>query len=484
MVEQDFTPLERYRNICGDYNALISTLKTPLPLSLWCNETRTSAAALSEILRREEIRIHPIRWSPGSFKMIGCEKPGRLWSHMAGLFHIQEEVSMIPAALLDVRPGERVLDLCAAPGNKSLQMAVRMANRGTIVATDINSGRLEALKRNTQRLGLANISICQANGTNLTWDAGRFDKVLVDAPCSCEGTSRKSLKALQWSNPEYSVKLSSLQLALLRKGIQLCRPGGSIVYSTCTYAPEENEAVVNAILKEYGDQVRLRPARLPGLQFSEGLTQWQDQTFDATLRQTLRVWPHQNNSGGFFAALFEKTTDKKVWQVKSEGRGHYRPQYHHNNSDVIKPWLNLLAERFNLKPTHFGHLMLQPGEKGMVHLINPDHKPPLSPVSLLSGLPLLRTNINLPKIPTGAAMRLAPLVRKNAVDLDKDQAMDFLHRKSQDLTGMELQNCSASGFVLVRHAGFGLGVGLLRLRENTPPTLESLFPKAWSPENL
>ncbi len=136
-----------------------------------------------------------------------------------------------PALLLQPEPGQRILDLCAAPGNKTAQLAVSMANRGTVVANDINYSRMRAVRHTLDRLGLVNTSITTADGANIPKTAGQFDMVLADVPCSGEGMARKDPLVLLRAGPELAYKKQGLQIALLRKAVQRCKPGGRIVYA-------------------------------------------------------------------------------------------------------------------------------------------------------------------------------------------------------------------------------------------------------------
>ncbi|AWV90158.1 RsmB/NOP family class I SAM-dependent RNA methyltransferase [Bradymonas sediminis] len=314
----------RYRSIVDDWEAFGAALARPLPICVWTNTLRTTPARLGEWMARGGFPVAPIGWYPGAFRLPAEDargeklRPGNRVEYLAGLYHIQEEVSLIPPVLLAATGDERVLDLCAAPGNKTAQLAVAMQNRGTLIANDRDPYRISGLRRTLERLGITNTSVTVHDGANYPArhygdTHGAFDKVLVDAPCSCEGTSRKHQGATPISSAEGSAPLHGTQLALLRKAVQLCKVGGRIVYSTCTYAPEENEVLVDELLNLVGRaHLRLLPARIPGLITSAGLTHWAGQDLGEDLAQTLRVWPHQNNTGGFFAALIEKTAETRL----------------------------------------------------------------------------------------------------------------------------------------------------------------------------
>ncbi len=299
--------LLRYRDIIPDWDAFVAALERPQAPVVWTNTLRTTPGELARRLADGGIEAEPLGWNPEAFRLAVETRPGRSLLFLTGQYHVQEEVSLVPVVLLDPRPGERMLDLCAAPGNKTLQAAVRMANSGSVLANDLNEQRIGVIRRNIDRLGVSCVAISTTDAGNLPRDCGLFDRVLADVPCSCEGTSRR--------NPEVLTRVSAAgykagaQLAILRKALAKCRVGGRVVYSTCTYAPEENEVVVDRILREAEPgTVRMLPARLPGLRVEPGLDAWEGETFSPELRQAARIYPHLNNSGGFFVAVLERTT--------------------------------------------------------------------------------------------------------------------------------------------------------------------------------
>lgn len=179
------------------------------------------------------------------------ERPGKWPEHAAGMFYIQEPSAMAPAAPLNVRPGMRVLDLCAAPGGKTSQLAMAMAGQGVLVANEIHSGRARILLENIERMGIENAIVLNETPQRLaTHFAGWFDAILVDAPCSGEGMFRREAEAMgQWS-PEAVESCHLRQVEILNAAATMLRAGGRLVYSTCTFNPIENEKTVERFLAE------------------------------------------------------------------------------------------------------------------------------------------------------------------------------------------------------------------------------------------
>lgn len=297
--------LSRYHNIVDDWDTFIETLKRPLPVCVWTNTLRTSSESVATWLQKEGITAVPLTWYPDAFRLEPGVPPGNRMPYLAGLYHVQEEVSLLPVHLLETAPGHRVIDLCAAPGNKTAQLAVAMNNEGTLIANDASEERLHVVFSTLSRLGLINVStsVCDAADYPLNT---RFDRVLADVPCSCEGTSRKQKNVFRKDGGENARRMAARQERILERALAICKPGGRVVYSTCTYAPEENERVIDRVLKKSDTSARLVPVRVNGLVYSEGLIAWDGETYNPDLRNCLRIWPHQNDSGGFFSAVIEK----------------------------------------------------------------------------------------------------------------------------------------------------------------------------------
>lgn len=304
-IPYDLHKLERYREIIPDWQAFAEAALAPLPTTLWVNTLRGPREQIRAWLEDDGVETVPLTWYSRGLRMTKPARPGRSFAFLTGACHVQEEVSMMPIVLLDPQPGESLLDLCAAPGNKTTQAAVHMEDRGALIACEVNEGRLGLIVRNVERLALTSVATLNTNAGNLPRDVGSFDRVLADVPCGCEGTTRKNPTLLHRPTmPPGS--LAGAQISILRKAIQRCKPGGRIVYSTCTYAPEENEAVVDTLLRDESLRVRLLPAAIEGVRGAPGLREWQGRSFAPELERTLRLYPHLNDTGGFYIALFEK----------------------------------------------------------------------------------------------------------------------------------------------------------------------------------
>jgi 16S rRNA C967 or C1407 C5-methylase (RsmB/RsmF family) len=320
----DTTPslglLERYRELVEDWPAFADACTRPLPWCAWTNTLRTDAATAHMWLERAGIDAQPLAWRADAFRWQPGEmtSPGNTLAYMAGLIHLQEEVSLLASHLLAPQPGERVIDLCAAPGGKTMHIAVQMGGTGTVVANDRDVFRLKAMRTLIDRLGVPNIAMMGWDATTMPLRTGPFDRVLADVPCSGEGTCRKNKPILRMEQPRHAYEvLARIQRGVLTRAMRLVKPGGRVIYSTCTFAPEENEQVLDAVLRELGpERMRIVPITAPGLVTSPGITRWQGQELDASCAHAIRLWPHLQDTGGFFVAMLERpvtsVTDEEV----------------------------------------------------------------------------------------------------------------------------------------------------------------------------
>jgi len=439
-----------------------------LPTCFWANTLKISSQALQQFLNEDGCEITPIAWRPSAFRttMPGL---GKRWEYVTGLLQIQEEVSMLPVIFLDPKPGERVLDLCAAPGNKTAEISVRMQNRGTILANDRNYNRLRAFGQISKRLGLMNISTSIYDGRNYPRLLNYFDKVLVDAPCSGEGTFRKRLAKIIEPNLKNSQRLQHMQISLLKKAIQLCKPGGRIIYSTCTFAPEENEAVIDAVLKSQADRINVVSVRLPDFRFSSGVTEWRDETYDPAVKNTLRVWPHLNNTGGFYIAVLEKIGDATSTSIAVK----QRPP-----SNKIPDYLSLLSERYRIPNKILENYVFTDASGRGIYVKNIDNQPPSDIRIDATGLFFMKTKIRYPKLTTAAAMLFGKYATQNRISITREQRDQYLRKSDFALTEAQTKHCTDTGYVILHYKNHSIGVGLyFKTKADRPAMLRSLFPK-------
>jgi NOL1/NOP2/sun family putative RNA methylase len=247
--------------------------------------------------------LRPVPWASEGFYYEKVDRPGKHPYHEAGLYYIQEPSAMAVGALALPKPGERVLDLCAAPGGKTTHLASAMKGQGLLISNEIHSARAKILSTNVERMGIPNAIVTNETPESL---AGRFpgffDRIVVDAPCSGEGMFQKEEQAiLQWS-PENVSMCAGRQQAILEEAAKMLRPGGSLVYSTCTFAPEENEGTVSTFLKKHSE---FSICQVPVFQgFSPGRPEWVDALPETA--GTFRLWPHHLEGQGHFAAVLKK----------------------------------------------------------------------------------------------------------------------------------------------------------------------------------
>jgi len=234
---------------------------------------------------------------------------GRALEHLLGYYYIQELSSMLPVIAMNPQADERILDLCSAPGSKTTQISAKIKNTGTIIANEISLGRIKILASNLERCGVTNTLITKKDGITLCKKLKKmnfyFDKILVDAPCSGEGTLRSSPKTCIMWNIKTIETLSKTQKRLFESAFEILKPNGELVYSTCTHAPEENEAVVDFILKTFKDKIKIEEIKLP-IKFRQGITQLENEKFNPEVKKCARIYPQDNNTEGFFLAKMRK----------------------------------------------------------------------------------------------------------------------------------------------------------------------------------
>lgn len=449
------------------------------------SESRDFFAALEEE-KYQALRVNPLKadredfaarapfslsavpWEKNGYYYEKEDKPGKHPWHEAGVYYIQEPSAMAPVGFLGVRPGEKILDLCAAPGGKTTQIAAAMEGKGILVCNEIHPARARILSENVERMGVVNAIV-----TNETPDrlAGRFsswfDRILVDAPCSGEGMFRKNEEACEEWSPENVRLCAQRQDEILEYAWQMLAPGGILCYSTCTFAPQEDEGSISRLLTSHPD-LSVLPADMPE-GFAPGRPEWIEGGTDPALKEQLertgRLWPHKLKGEGHFLAVLTKegcpSPERRT--VRRDGE---------KGLDLrsIPAYTEFAAQFLKAVP---GGILLPFGEQ---LYMAPEETP------LLKGLKVLRPGLHLGTVkknrfePSHAlALALKPDSVKYSLDLPPEgrQIRAYLNGESFPAQGEK-------GWYLICTGGYSIGWGKLAggimknhypkgLRKNLPP---------------
>ena len=284
--------LARMKQQLGDeYPEYLQSLERPRAVALRFNPLKGELPKLDFVQS-------PVPWEPMGYYYDPDSRPGLHPYHEAGVYYLQEASAMSAVALLDPQPGEKICDLCAAPGGKTTQIAGRMLGEGFLLCNEINPKRAKILSRNIERMGVANALVTNEHPARLAEKfAGCFDRVLIDAPCSGEGMFRKEEAAITDWSQETVEMCARRQAEILCSGAALLKAGGRLVYSTCTFAPEENEQTIEHFLQAHPEFV-LETVDAP----------W----FTPVSKGLFRLWPHKLLGEGHFAAVLRKTAGEEA----------------------------------------------------------------------------------------------------------------------------------------------------------------------------
>lgn len=402
--------------------------------------------------------LEPVPWCESGFIVADEARPGQHPYHAAGLFYLQEPSAMAAAEALAPKPGEWVLDLAAAPGGKTTQLVSLMRDQGVLVANEVERHRTAALAQNVERWGARRAIIVSEEPARLAEQWGPiFDRVLLDAPCSGEGMFRKSEAALDdWS-------LQVVQGCAIRQGralasaVALVRPGGLLAYSTCTFAPEENEQVIARFLCEHRD-FEIAPLHLAGAQ--PGRPDWVQPEAQPDLMLSARLWPHRVRGEGHFVALLRRKTEGD--EPRAIAHWTSAPK----RAQAL--WLSFVADHFAAHPARDWVLVMQ-GER--LYAVPPD-------APRLDGLKVVRAGLWLGTVRADRFVpshSLALSLRRCEIGDGKLPLLDFspadeclLHY----LQGHPLDEPGPNGWVLITVSGFPLSWG-----RRAQGVIKNLYPK-------
>ncbi len=438
---------EKMKNLMGEaYESLLDSYDQPESKGI---RTNTLKLEPEELANKLPFKTQGVNWCREGFYIDHTVRPGKNPHYYAGLYYVQEPTAMAAVEVLDPKPGDWVLDLCAAPGGKSTQIGARLQGTGVLVANELVNTRAGILSTNIERMGLTNAIVTNEFPERLVDSFYQsFDKILVDAPCSGEGMFRKDPGALADWSLERVDRCMGKQEKILESAHRLLKPGGVLVYSTCTFSPEENEQMIEAFMAKY--PYTLETIELPGI-IDHGRVEWTHKQ-QQEIAKTLRIMPMTVKGEGHFIAKLIKSTvvtdtiEIKPGYAKSRLKKATRIELQDYN-DFAKN--NLAAEfskAFEDRLYLLGeHLYAIP--EGVV-------------LERIANLKLLRTGLHLgtfkknrfePGYALAMALKLSQA--KNVCDLtDEELAYQYLKGEALNLE-------ATKGWVLVGYEGYSLGFG-------------------------
>ena len=482
---------DRMRELLGEeYDAFIESYQEPRHHALRLNTLKISPEKFEQI---SSFHLSPVPWIPNAFYYEEQDPASRHPFYAAGLYYLQEPSAMTPASVFDVRPGMKVLDLCAAPGGKSTALGVKLNGEGLLVSNDISGSRCKALLHNIEIFGIPNALVTNAVPARLAEHFPCFfDRILVDAPCSGEGMFRKDDSTISAWYPQKPDDCGKIQREIVTQAVKMLSPGGQLMYSTCTFAPEEDEEIVRFILNRFPQMKLCSLPRADG--FSEGLTAYtihgEKRPEMPELSQCVRLWPHKIGGEGHFMALlcrktgtdsaaaFEEnaqsfksisTTEKQ--DRRSGGRGSRarsgKETPDRQQQEILRKFLKDVRKTYK-----FDHLKIH---ENMVFLDTGEIQ------DNLAGIACLRNGLYMGELkkdrfePSQAyAMTLDSQTCTRVLNLEAgDERINrYLRGETLNLTGEETKN--GNGWTLVCVSGYPLGWG-----KNTGSILKNKYLAGW-----
>ena len=439
--------INRMRDMLGEeeLSLYLSAMEKDARSGVRVNTLKLSAEEFSDL---SELSLSPVPWTDNAFFYEEGASPSRHPYYYAGMYYIQEPSAMTPAALFNVLPGDRVLDLCAAPGGKSTALGAKLKGEGVLVSNDISNSRAKALLKNIEMFGITNALVTSEPSDKLADRfEGYFDKILVDAPCSGEGMFRKQhaiVKNWEQYGTEYYAKL---QREILPSAVKMLRPGGELLYSTCTFSPLEDEDTVSYILNRF-PEMKLVPlcdeAKMKALKdvgFAVGRNDWATSPA-ADMTKTIRLFPHKIEGEGHFIALLKKDEDAPGYSASpSKVKSAKLP-------DELKEFLSYSGFSGNVN-----NIVERDGRFYLTSELLPD----------VTGLRILRNGLLLGEQKKGRfepsqayAMSLKAECYPNVLDLSSQDPRVLKYLKCETI---EADADTKEGYVLVCVDGYPLGFG-------------------------
>ncbi len=424
---------------------------------------RTNRLKLSakEFRQISPYSTEPVPWIDNGAYYEGDLRPAKHPFYYAGLYYLQEPSAMTPANRIEINPGERVLDICAAPGGKSTELGAKLGGSGVLFTNDISNSRAQALLKNVELFGIGNAVVMSEAPYKIANKLPEFfDKILIDAPCSGEGMFRKDPAVMRAWTEKSNDTYSALQREIIDACVRMLKPGGEILYSTCTFSPKENEESVSYLLDNYPEFTLIDITPYEG--FSEGLTEYGNKNAD--LKKCVRIWPQRMKGEGHFMAYFKKsgeacedalasfTRDMSIKELKKQMELFAFLKHIDREFDI---------DRINVRPN------------GSVTYL-PEDLPDLSSLRLMrTGLLLGEIKKNRFEPSQALAMNLKMDEFDNAVSLSVDDPRVIKYLKGETIEIDDGHGCY-DGYCLMCVDGFPLGWGKL-----SGNTLKNKYLSGW-----
>lgn len=451
--------LESMKELLGEeYPAYLQCFEEESHTALRVNTQKLTRERFCEI---SPFALEEVSWTAkGFYYDAKKDNPAKHPYYFAGLYYIQEPSAMIPASILPVTHGDKVLDLCAAPGGKATELASKLEGQGLLVANDISVSRAMALAKNLQIAGTKNAVVTAETPENLATHLGEFfDKILIDAPCSGEGMFRRDPRMVKdWleRGPEY---YATIQREILGSAWKMLKPGGKMVYSTCTFAVMEDEAMIQWFLDTYPDMKICSVERKEG--FSEGRPDLIEGG-DASLKECVRIFPHRTKGEGHFAVLMEKQDSGEEKQLSEKRKEKYSEEK--SQKKMQKEEEEFLKEVSGLQGQIQRH-------KDSISLISSDMKALQGVRTIFSGVILGELKKKRFEPGTQLALAITKEEYSRVVDLTAQDIQVMKYLKGETV----IADTKDKGFVLFCVDGFPLGW----CKANGQGTLKNKYYPGW-----
>lgn len=470
---------DRMEELLGDeYKDYLESYHKPYYGGIRVNTLKLSPEEFEHL---SPFSINRIPWISNGYYVDVNEQPSRHPYYYGGLYYIQEPSAMTPASLLPIEPGDMVLDLCAAPGGKSTELAAKLKGQGLLVSNDISNSRAKALLKNIELSGIKNaLVLSESSGKLEKYFPEYFDKILVDAPCSGEGMFRKNPSMIKNWEEKGVDYYSSIQMEIILSAAKMLKPGGMMLYSTCTFSPEENEGIISYLLEECPD-IHLVEA-LPSTEernrlglsfegFDRGKPQWIENGPDE-LKRCIRLWPHKIQGEGHFIALLAKDDESdpalKNQNINSEIKSYKKININSISEETKDFLLNIKAFENLESLINQGRILIQ---EERVYLV-PDL------YEEIKGLRILRQGLLLGEM---KKKRFQPS-QALASALNVEEYKAIINLSSYDLNAIKYLKCetltidsdNTNGWNLISVDGYPLGWGKL-----TKGTLKNMYQPGW-----